>query len=173
MKKWKKKTGRGKIPQITQTCKKFIIKTRRDAVAMRRDFVNQLNASAYSISQIKEILEQGREKEGNDSRGKYHLMLAGVGDVYEALRNDLKIIRKELKELLFTNEAEKTKQDFINTNLLIMNKAIQAKDFSNAIEASTLIAKARGVDITKLSVELSGEVGLTLPALLEKISKTK
>lgn len=151
--KSKKKTSRQKSNKSNKT-RKYVIKTRGDAVAMRRDFVNQLNASAYSMSQIKEILEQGKEKEGDNLQGKYHLMLQGVNDIYSTLNKDLDIIRKELKKQFFSKDGEKIKQDFINTNLVIMNKAIQAKDFSNAIEASTLIAKARGVDINKQENQL-------------------
>jgi hypothetical protein len=147
--------------------KKRHIKTKQQFVAMRREFVDSLDSCYYKHSEIVEILEKGKAKE-SDINGKYHKMLGGVKDVYAIVNKDLKIVRKARKGLLYTNEGEKTRQEYLTTQIELLKKSIQIKDYDTASAIADKISKARGIDIIHT---IKADVNLTLPELLEQLTK--
>lgn len=133
-------------PQSPQN-KKIKINHRSEAMQLRQEFTDTLDRLGYAISDIVEILKSGRGKE-NDVNGKYHVMLGSSVNIYELIRNDLQVVRKNRKALLFTNEGERTREEYIAKQLALFHASIKVKDYKTASEILDKVSRARGIDMS-------------------------
>jgi len=164
------------LPQIPQD-KKIKVKCRNEAVQFRRDFIDNLDRLGYAISDITEILEKGKEKEV-EPQGRFHKMLGGSINVYELVRDDLQVVRKSRRALLFTNEAEKTREEYIAKQLALFHASIKVKEYKTASEILDKISKARGIDMStpmtfapQINIGIQQGVSQVVLERIEKIQK--
>ncbi len=85
-----------------------------------------------------------------------YLTKEGFSIKYWSVIRDLRIVRKGRKKMLYTNEADKTRAEYIGTQLELLRRAIENKDYRTATDIADKIAKARGVDIETI-IKIKGD----------------
>lgn len=71
----------------------------------------------------------------------------------KTVRQDLARLRKRRRELIYDGLSEQTRADFIGQQREILAGAMRKGDYRAVGEASKNIAKARGIDMDKLTIE--------------------
>ena len=111
----------------------------REIVKERRELVDSLDCIGMKPMEILKYLQS-----------------KGYIIKYRSVILDLIVVRKKRKKLLYKGKANKTRMEYIGTQLEILKRAVANKDYRTATDIADKICKARGVDVETI-VKLKGD----------------